>query len=147
MLGAFSAETCETAEGTKTFPTPSYADSFRTPDGRIVSARRPSTVEEHRTRMLESLILDDRSGRGSGLYGDEVAALITKLIGANALTESEIQNAVRIIHEAFERPNRSQSHWAEPSATVLLLQNLESQTQQESLKQEIAETINYVQLQ
>jgi hypothetical protein len=148
-LGSPRVETCETAEGTQSLVTPSEGDPFRTPDGRTIPGRSrlDMTAEQYRMRRLESLILNWQSGSFSGFYGDEAAAHITKLIGLNALSEREMQNAVLLIHAAFEKPNRTPGPWTSPTATLSLLQNLANATQYPTLKQQIAETINYVQLQ
>ena len=145
-LGAATLETCQTANGTETFGAPSYGESFRTADGRVVT-EPASTPEQYRMRRLESLMLNDQDGQSSGLYGDEVGALITKLIGVNALSEDEMVNAVRLIHKAYKQPKFIPPAQHAPIATLPLLKQFDSATQQESLKRQIAETVNYVQLQ
>ncbi|HEX4229410.1 MAG TPA: hypothetical protein VHZ07_12135 [Bryobacteraceae bacterium] len=148
-LGAPRVETCETKEGTQSFGTPSYGDPFRTPDGRMIPGRTRSnmTAEQYHMGILESLILNWQSGLSPGFYGDEAAAHIVNLIGVNALSEREMQNAVLLIHAAFEKPNRIPQTARDPTATLSLLRNFANAAQEAGLKQQIAETINYVQLQ
>jgi len=78
------------------------------------------------------------------LPGDETAALITKMIGANALSENEIPNVLSIIRAAFEKPAHIPTEAKDPSATLLLLRHLADASEQESVKQQITETIAYV---
>jgi hypothetical protein len=57
MISLALITTCETAEGTQTFATPNDTDSFRTPDGRLVSGRmRPMTSEQYRADVMQNLI-------------------------------------------------------------------------------------------
>ncbi|MGC2662139.1 MAG: hypothetical protein WA324_29600 [Bryobacteraceae bacterium] len=153
-LGAAMAETCETVDGRKSFSTPSEVDSFRTPDGREVRGVAPvhMTAEQYDMRRLESLLStapDNLSQQSLSprLYGDQAAAMIEKLIGVNGLSDEETENVVRIVHAAFERSDRIPRQAHDPSATLLLLRRLANAAQQASLKKEIAETINSVQLQ
>jgi hypothetical protein len=69
------------------------------------------------------------------------------MIGTNGLTEKEMHNAVEIIHAAFEKPSRIPRAARDPTATLVLLQKFANEAQEESLKSQIAGTINYVQLQ
>jgi hypothetical protein len=139
--------TCETAEGRQTFATPSDTDPFRTPDGRVVPGRIPAnlTREQYQTEILEYLITSSGSEVRSGALGDEAAALIAKMIGPNALGEGETRKVLAVIRTAFEAPEPSPEAQKDPSSTVLLLRSLADSTDRESLKQEIAETIAYVQ--
>ncbi len=68
--------------------------------------------------------LIDHPGTPRRLRGDQAAALITKIIGPNALTDDELHNVLAIVHQAFENPDR-----IPPTAT---------------LAQAIGATINYV---
>jgi hypothetical protein len=143
------SETCDTAEGRQTFVTPSDAEPFRTPDGRAIPGRVRSsmTAEQYQMELMQSLITIGPSGVRSRQIGDEAAALITKIIGDNALTESETRNVLSIIRAAFERPYRFPPAARNLSATLLLLQSVSNATEQEDLKQQIAEAIAYVQRQ
>jgi hypothetical protein len=143
------SETCDTAEGRQTFGTQSDAEPFRTPDGRAIPGRVRSsmTAEQYQMEIMQSLITSGPSGVRSRQIGDEAAALITKIIGANALTESETRNVLSIIRAAFERPDRFPRAARNLSATLLLLQSVSNATEQEDLKQQIAEAIAYVQRQ
>ncbi|HEX4808557.1 MAG TPA: hypothetical protein VH325_06500, partial [Bryobacteraceae bacterium] len=73
-MGALKMETCETAEGTRSFVTPSDGEPFRTPDGRITRGRTRSqeTPEQYRMETLQALVLNlnDKSSEASGLFGD-----------------------------------------------------------------------------
>jgi hypothetical protein len=147
---------CETAEGRQTFVTPPVSDSFRTPDGRLVPRRKPGdmTPEEYHMDILEYLITSQGEDiartrvslqSSSGGLGDEVAGLIARLIGVNALGDDETRNVLAIIHATFEKPETIALAARVPSKTLEFLRHLAGLTDQASLKQEIAETIAYVQ--
>jgi len=131
------SEACDTPNGLQTFGTPSDPDPFRTPDGRIVPGRGRSnqTAEEYQAEIMESRILGDVNIR-SRHTGDEAATVIAKIIGANALTETETRNVLTIIRAAFE----GSAPAIHPSATLLLLRNLSDATNDGTLKRSIAET-------
>ena len=131
---------CETADGPQTFSTPSDPDPFRTPDGRVVPGRKLAnrTHEQYHMQILENLITAPRADLRSPKYGDHAAALITKLIGVNALSEDETEKVLLIIHATFERRAEDRSR------TLDFLRSLADSTDQESLKQKIADTIAYV---
>jgi hypothetical protein len=151
MSGPYVARTCDTAEGRQTFVTPSLADPFRTPDGRLVNGP-PSeqTPEEYHREVLQHLITSGTDPTrvaiqsSSGGLGDETADLIGTLIGVNALYEDETRNLLSLIRAAFEKPETIQPSARIPSRTLLLLRHLEDFTYQDDLKREIAETIAYV---
>jgi hypothetical protein len=140
---------CETAEGTQTFGTPSEADPFRTPDGRLIPGRERSnmTAEQYHAEVLESQITGRPGDVRPSHLGDQAGALIAKIVGVNALSEDETRNVLAIIHAAFEKPNRIPEDAKDPSATLHLLQNLADFVDQPSLKQQIADTVAYVQAQ
>jgi hypothetical protein len=79
--------------------------------------------------------------------GDAAAALITKIIGPNALSEDEILNVLSVIRGAFKRPEVIPGSELNPSTTLLLLNTLSSSNDQEGLQRQIAETIAYVRTQ
>jgi len=148
--GAFQrAETCETTEGRQTFATPSDTKPFRTPDGRQVHGgiRSSLTAEQYQMEIMQSRIDGSLSGMRLRQPGDEAAALITKMIGANALSDGETQTVLSIIRSAFEKPDRVPQEAKGPFVTLLLLRNLANATEQESLRKQIAQTIAYVQAQ
>ena len=147
---------CETAEGTQTFVTPPASDSFRTPDGRLVPRRQPGnmTPDEYHMDILEYLITSQGKDiarsrislqSSSGGLGDEVAGLIARLIGVNALSDDETRNVLEIIHASFEKPETIAPSARVPSKTLQFLHRLADLTDQDSLKQQIADTITYVQ--
>lgn len=125
---------CETAAGMQTFVTPSFGDAFRTPDGRVITGRRQPGMD------MPSLI--EESGGHSGQHGDDAAALIMKVIGANALNDRETRNVLSIIRAAFQ--NRNVVPPTSNPETLVLLRRLERETEDESLKKEISETIAFV---
>jgi hypothetical protein len=163
---------CETTEGQQTFGTPSPYDPFRTPDGRLVPGRpTQGTARQYHMEIIEHLIASGKntsvdrislhSSQGGGL-GDETADLISELIGVNALTEDETRNVLQILRAAFEKPETIQPsakptgpdgmltypsilRLKQPVKTLLLLRHFADLTANESLKQEIADTIAYVQ--
>jgi hypothetical protein len=152
MSGPNVSLTCDTPEGSRTFGTPSLTDPFRTPDGRVISGRSmEETPEQYQMQILEHLICGGnieaapvlQSSRGGGL-GDETADLIVKLIGVNALTEDETRNILAVVRAAFEKPKNIAPDAKDPSRTLLFLQHLADLTDNDSLKQQIAETIAYV---
>ena len=156
ISGIHMVLTCETAEGRRTSATPSDADPFRTPDGRLVPGRLiVQTPEQYQTETLQYLIT---SGGGketggarialqssSGGLGDETADRIMKLIGVNALRDDEMRNVLTIIRAAFERPESIAPSAKAPTKTLLFLRHLADSTDQDSLKKQIAETIAYLQ--
>jgi hypothetical protein len=83
------------------------------------------------------------SSRGG--LGDETAELIGKLIGVNALNENETRNVLTVIRTAFEKPETIAPDARDPSRTLVFLRRLAELTDQDTLKQQIAETIAYVQ--
>jgi len=95
--------------------------------------------------IIQSLLSNPSNGVRRRQIGDQAAALVTEMIGANALTEDETRNLLSIIRAAFEKPDRIPDAAKEPSATSLLLRRLLAATEQASLKQQIAETMAYVQ--
>lgn len=153
VMSLHRAVTCDTAEGTRTFATASDTEPFRTPDGRSIPGlvRSSRTAEQFQMEVMGTLITG-RAGEAitirKGQVGDRAGALIAKIVGANALTEDEVRTVLSIIRAAFEAADRFPPAAAkDPSATLLLLRNLANATEQESLKQEIAKTIAFVQAQ
>lgn len=153
--GANFVLSCETSTGVQVFSS-SASDSFRTPDGRVVQKRKPGNMapDEYHTDILQYLFTGDgkdiaRSGislqSSRGGLGDESAGLITHLIGVNALSESETRNVLAIIRAVFAKPESIAPSARMPLATLQLLRRLEDSTDQESLRQEIAATVAYVQ--
>jgi hypothetical protein len=147
---------CATAEGEQTFVAPSDSDSFRTPDGRFVPRRKLENMaqDEYHMDVLQDLITskdaDTTQTRvslqsSSGGRGDEVAALIARLIGVNALSDDETRNVLAIIHATFEKPETIALSARVPTKTLQFLQHLADLTNQGSLKQQIADTMAYVQ--
>jgi hypothetical protein len=80
-----------------------------------------------------------------GALGDETADLIARLIGVNALSDGEARNVLVLIRAAFEKPQTIAPGAREPSRTLLFLRRLAERTDRDSLKQQIAETIAWVQ--
>ncbi|HXN46765.1 MAG TPA: hypothetical protein VN893_09025 [Bryobacteraceae bacterium] len=151
-MSRIRAVTCDTAGGTRTFATASDTEPFRTPDGRVIPGRLRSgrTAEQFQMEFMESLILAPAGNAKilrKGQLGARAAALIQNLIGENALTGDEVRNVLSIIHAACERPDRIAQAEKDPSATLLLLRRLADATEQESLKQDIAKTVAFVQAQ
>ncbi len=112
------------------------------------------TPDEYHMDVLQYLITSQgkdiartrislQSSRGG--LGDEVAGLVARLIGANALGDHETRNVLAIIHAAFETPETIALSARVPSKTLEFLRHLADLTDQDSLKQQIAETIAYVQ--
>ena len=148
MSGPNMVLTCETAEGRQTFATPSDTEPFRTPDGRVVPGRLSNmTAEQYHAEIMQYLITGGAKDGGSGQHGDEAGALIMKVIGVNALNEDEAGNVLSIIRTAFEKPDLIPQAAKNPSETLRLLRNLADSTGQERLKQQIAETVAYVEAQ
>jgi hypothetical protein len=148
MSGIQFALSCETAQGMQNFGTPSDADPFHTPDGRVISppGRSNMTAEEYHAEIIQYLITSRPSEVRPGWLGDEAGSAITKIVGVNALTEDEIRNVLAIVRAAFEMPERIPQAARKPSATLLLLQNLSNAAEQADLKQQIADTTEYVRL-
>ncbi|HJT86312.1 MAG TPA: hypothetical protein VJ732_00615 [Bryobacteraceae bacterium] len=145
--------TCDTAEGRQTFVTPSLRDAFRTPDGRFVPGRpKVQSPEQYHMEILSGLITS-AGGDGPrislsssrGALGDETAELLSKLIGGNSLTKRETQNALAVIRAAFEKPETIAPGAREPSRMLAFLRRLAERSDDESVKQQITQTIAYVQ--
>jgi hypothetical protein len=155
--GAFSLFVmCQTAEGEQTFVTPSNSDSFRTPDGRLVPRRQPGnmTQDAYHMDILQDLITSKGEDiartrvslqSSSGGLGDEVAGLIARMIGVNALSDDETRNVLSIVHASFEKPETIAPSARVPSKTLRFLRHLADLTDQGSLKLQIADTMAYVQ--
>ncbi len=139
--------TCDTAEGRQTFSTMSDTDAFRTPDGRLIPSRVGSnmTAEQHHLEILESFIASRSNDPRPGRFGREVGDLILKMIGANALNDDETRNVLTIVRAAFENPDQIPQAAKDSSGTLILLRKLVDETGDESLKQQIAETMTFVQ--
>jgi hypothetical protein len=112
------------------------------------------TPDEYHTDILQYLITSQGEDIGrsrislqspSGGLGDDVAGLIARLIGVNALSDDETRNVLEIIHASFEKPETIAPSARVPSKTLPFLHHLADLTDQDSLKQQIAETIAYVQ--
>ncbi len=148
QISRYIAQTCETPEGRETFTTPSGEELFRTPDGRVVPghARADMTAEQFHAEIIQDFILGDREqvhAKYTG-RGDEAGNRILQLIGVNALSESEMRKVLSVIRVAFEQPEAIPPGLKYPSRTLLLLRQLADSTDQEGLKQQIAETIAHV---
>jgi hypothetical protein len=145
--------TCETAEGSQVFSTPSDSDPFRTPDGRLVPGRSSArTQDEYQMGILQYLITAQGQSAGPvalqssrGGRGDETAELITNLIGVNALSEGEIQNVLTIIRNAFARPETLAPGAKYPARSLKLLRHLADLTDDSSVQRQITETLEYLQ--
>jgi hypothetical protein len=118
---------CETATGMQTYATPSQ------------DIPSPETPEQTMGSLIES------SGGHSGQHGDDAAIVITRVIGANILSDREIRNALSIIGAAFQ--NRNVVPPTVNPATLQLLQRLTSEAQTDGVKQEIAKTAEFIQTQ
>ena len=81
----------------------------------------------------------------SGGLGDEVAGLIARLVGPNGLSDAETLHALAIIHATFEKPESIDPSARVPLKTLQSLHHLADQTDPGSLKQQITDTIAYVQ--
>jgi hypothetical protein len=154
VSGPHMVLTCDTAEGSQTFSTPSALDSFRTPDGRLVpgSSIGHETQDVYQMGILQELITGQQPYRGEfglqssrGGRGDETADLITNLIGVNALSESEIRNVLTIVRIAFAKPDNIAPGANYPARSLKLLRHLAGLTNDSSLQQQIAETLEYLQ--
>jgi hypothetical protein len=68
-----------------------------------------------------------------------------KIVGANALSVDETRNVLSIIRAAFEKPDLIPQAAKDPSGTLLLLRDLANSTDQQTLKQQIVDTMAYIQ--
>jgi hypothetical protein len=136
--GISTSVICETAEGTRSFATPSSTEPFRTPDGRVIQQAVPveQTPEQYRARILESYITTPATNPAFlASMGDQVGTILGKTIGENALTPDETRNVIGVIRAAFAKPG------TQPTGTLPFLQKLATQTDENGLKNKIAETI------
>jgi hypothetical protein len=129
---------CETATGMQTFATPSLDAPVRTPDGRLVSAETPE-------QTMGNLIESSGGASASGQHGDDAAVVITRVVGANVLSDRELRNVLSIIGFAFQ--NRNVVPPTVNPATTQLLQLLMAEAQSDDLKQEISKTAAFIQTQ
>jgi hypothetical protein len=144
-MGSVRAVYCPTDEGNETFITPTDQDALRTPDGRTIPGHlRTEPAEAYQMRILQSGIDGEVMAGAYRQFGDDAAIQITKMIGTNALTETEISHVLAITRAAFARPNYLRDNVKDPAAMLQLLNNLSSRTDQQNLKQQITETISYV---
>lgn len=145
--GAPVSANCETADGVRRYTTPPDFEPFRTPDGRLVAGHTHSnvTADQYRGEIMQSLLLNGVRRLGKGWYGNAAATLIMEIIGVNALGEDETRNAVAIIRGAYDDPLRIPQADKDPSPTLAFLHYLADSAGKEVLKQEIAETIVYIQ--
>jgi len=136
---------CDTTTGQQSFVTPSDGDSFRTPDGRIIAGRVRSnmTAEEYHVEIFQQLLRSTANdGYSIGEPGDHTADRINRTVGANAFDDAEVRIVIATVRAAF-RYRKDVPPTTNP-ATLLLLQRLESGTEQENLKNQIAEAIAFV---
>jgi hypothetical protein len=117
----------------------------------VLGRPEEQTPEQYHMEILTYLITsgDARAARISlsssrGGLGDETADLISKLIDVNALNKRETQNVLAVIRAAFEKPETIASDAREPSRTLVFLRHLVELTDQDSVRQQIAETIDYL---
>src|SRR5207249_6686453 len=89
----------------QTFTAPSDTEPFRTPGGRVVPGRvRPNmTAEQYQMEIMQSRIASDPGRARLRQPGDEAAALITKMIRANAFTDGETRNVLSVIARRSKR--------------------------------------------
>jgi hypothetical protein len=80
-----------------------------------------------------------------GALGDETADLIDRLIGPNALSDRETRNVLELIHAAFANPETIAPDARAPSRTLGFLRHLAERADQDALRQQIADTIAYLQ--
>jgi hypothetical protein len=111
------------------------------------------TPDQYLTEILQDLI-ENRNETGTarislqssrGGLGDETAGLVAQLIGPNALHDSETRNLLAILRAAFEKPQSIAPSAKDPSRTLQLLNRLAASADQESLRNQISETIAYIQ--
>jgi hypothetical protein len=132
--------------------TPSDSDPFHTPDGRLIQPplRSALTADQYNADILQSLIVGPVDGvlpRWLRQFGDEAATLIAKRIGANALSEEEVQHVLVIIRAAFEHRDGIQRPIKDPLVTIPFLQELANATDRDELKQQISDTVHHLQTQ
>jgi len=144
QFGPSEMLSCDTAAGTQSFVTPSDGDSFRTPDGRVIPGRVRSSVtaEDIGAEAVVSMMTGNGNLHPGKVLSGSIAS-ISGLVGVNALTEKETQNVIAMIHAVYEGRYRA-PQTARPEL-ILLLQQLSDETDQVSLKQQLAETIAFVQ--
>jgi hypothetical protein len=147
-------QTCETAEGSQSFSTSPGSNSFLTSDGSLVprSSIGQEAQDVYQMGILQHLITAQGQSTGPvalwssrGSRGDEMAELITNLIGVNALSEGEIRNVLWIVRNAFAKPETLAPGTNYPARSLKLLRHLADLTDDSSLQQQIAETLEYVQ--
>jgi hypothetical protein len=154
-VGRIMQVSCETAKGRQLFTTPSDSDAFRTPDGRLVPGRAAEqTQEQYHSEILQHFILSSEKEGGAahialqssrGGLGDQTADLIRTLVGVNALNEEQARNVLALLRAAFEKPETIAPSAKYPGRTLLFLHHLADATDQDSLKQQIAGTIAWLQ--
>jgi hypothetical protein len=147
QMGMLMVLTCDTADGQQqSFSSPSGNDAFRTPDGRLIAGREPTNLspEEYHMEILQNLVTSSPNGVSAGVWGDDAAGMIRKFTGPNALNPVEVRNVLSIVREAFADPRRIPASARNPLETAKLLQTLSASTDQQDLKQQIAETLAWV---
>jgi hypothetical protein len=143
------AETCDTRDGKQqTFVPLSNGNSFRTPDGRVVpeKSRSNQTAEEYHLVIMQGMVTG-RAPEEPVKLDPEAGDLIVKLIGVNALTETETRNALSIVRSAYAPLTRFRATEAQKPAMLAMLRQLAAGAEAQGLKEEIASTIEFVQRQ
>jgi hypothetical protein len=142
-------QTCDTQDGKEQlFTTPSLGDSFRTPDGRVVRGENQlnETAEEYHLQIMQEMV-----GGGAPKEPVKLAAdageLIVKLIGVNALTETETRNALAIVRSAYAPLTPFRATEEQKPAMLAMLRQLATGAEGQRLKDEVAGTIEFVQRQ
>jgi hypothetical protein len=103
------------------------------------------TSEQYRADVMQSLITSHGRATKASNFGDQAGELIAKTIGVNALSDEEMRSVLSLVRAAFARPEGISQAAKGPSHTLSLLQHLQDMAGQESLKQQIVETMAFVQ--
>jgi hypothetical protein len=128
---------CQTATGMESFST--------------VSRPAPTnlTAEQYHGEVLENFMLgagvDEKASFYTGLNGDAAARAIAKRIGPNALSDEETVRLLGIVRAAYRNVNTVLFEDRPPVHTLELLRHLVELAETDGLKQQIWETIAYVQ--
>ena len=94
--------------------------------------------------MLDG-VLDENASLGTGMNGDAAGRAIWMRIGPNALADEETVRLLGIVRAAYRKPETILPEDREPVNTLELLRRLVEIAETERLKQQIRETIAYVQ--
>jgi hypothetical protein len=107
------------------------------------------TAEQYHGQVMQHYLmdggLDEDASLGTGMNGDAAGRAIATLIGPNVLTDQETLRVLTIVRAAYRKVETVLIEDRAPVRTLELLRRLVEMAETDGLKQQIHETIAYVQ--